>query len=84
MCIRDRLIPNIGIEFYLEKKWSVSLNWMYAWWKSDRKHNYWRTYNDASSDHIVHKDLILRIEAVVRLIGRNNLVDDDTAFQTGM
>lgn len=38
------LIPNIGIEFYLEKKWSVSLNWMYAWWKSDRKHNYWRTY----------------------------------------
>ena len=19
-------------------------NWMYAWWKSDRKHNYWRIY----------------------------------------
>lgn len=38
------LIPNIGIEFYLGKKWSASLNWMYAWWKSDRKHNYWRTY----------------------------------------
>lgn len=20
------------------------MNWMYAWWKSDRKHNYWRAY----------------------------------------
>lgn len=38
------LVPNIGVEFYLGKQWSVSANWMYAWWKTDRKHYYWRTY----------------------------------------
>ena len=38
------LVPNIGAEFYLGKGWSVGGNWMYAWWKSDRKHNYWRVY----------------------------------------
>lgn len=38
------LVPNAGVEFYLGKGWSVAANWMYAWWKSDRKHNYWRTY----------------------------------------
>ena len=37
-------IPNIGIEFYLGKNWSASANWHYAWWKTDRKHWYWRTY----------------------------------------
>lgn len=38
------LIPNIGVEFYLGKNFSVTANWMYAWWKCDHKHNYWRTY----------------------------------------
>lgn len=38
------LVPNIGVEFCLGKNWSVAGNWMYAWWKSDRKHNYWRIY----------------------------------------
>lgn len=38
------LVPNIGVEFYVGKNWSVAGNWMYAWWKSDRKHNYWRIY----------------------------------------
>ena len=38
------LIPDIGVEFCLGKNWSVAGNWMYAWWKSDRHHNYWRLY----------------------------------------
>lgn len=38
------LIPNIGIELFFNDKWSVSANWMYAWWKNDRKHWYWRVY----------------------------------------
>lgn len=38
------LVPNIGVEFYLGRNWSVAENWMYAWWKSDRRHNYWRIY----------------------------------------
>lgn len=38
------LVPNIGVEFYLGKGWSVGGNWMYAWWKNDRRHRYWRAY----------------------------------------
>lgn len=38
------LIPNLGAEFYLSRGWSVGAGWMYAWWNSDRKHNYWRIY----------------------------------------
>ena len=38
------LIPNIGVEFYLGKNWSIDANWHYAWWKSDKRYRYWRTY----------------------------------------
>lgn len=38
------LIPNIGADICLGKRWSIAGQWMYAWWKNDRKHNYWRTY----------------------------------------
>lgn len=38
------LVPNIGAEFYLGKNWSAGANWMYAWWKHDAKHWYWRIY----------------------------------------
>lgn len=38
------LVPNIGIEFYLGKDWSVVANWMYGWWKRDHNHWYWRAY----------------------------------------
>lgn len=37
-------VPNIGIEFYLGKNWSVSGNWMYGWWDAGSKHRYWRIY----------------------------------------
>lgn len=37
-------IPNIGVEFYLGKNLSIDANWMYAWWNSNRRHRYWRTY----------------------------------------
>lgn len=38
------LVPNLGAEFYVGRGWTVGANWMYAWWKSDRKHNCWRLY----------------------------------------
>ncbi len=38
------LVPNIGAEFYLGKNWTLHANWKYSWWKSDRRHNYWRIY----------------------------------------
>ncbi len=37
------LIPNIGVEFYLGKNFSVSADWHYSWWNSG-KNWYWRTY----------------------------------------
>lgn len=37
-------VPNVGVEFYLGKDWSIGGNWMYAWWKCDHDHNYWRIY----------------------------------------
>lgn len=37
-------VPNIGVEFYLGGDWSIGANWMYAWWKNDRKHWYSRVY----------------------------------------
>lgn len=38
------LVPNIGIEFYLGKGWTIGGNWMYAWWNSDKHKRYWRIY----------------------------------------
>ncbi len=37
-------VPNAGVEFYLGRDWSVTASWMYAWWKHDMKHWYWRVY----------------------------------------
>lgn len=38
------LVPNVGAEFYLGRGWSLGGSWMYAWWSSDKRHRYWRTY----------------------------------------
>ncbi len=38
------LVPNIGLEFYLGKGWSIGGNYMHAWWKNDKRHRYWRVY----------------------------------------
>lgn len=37
-------VPNVGVEFYLGKNWSVTGNWAYAWFDRDRTHHYWRVY----------------------------------------
>lgn len=37
-------VPNIGVDIYLGRQWSLAANWMYAWWKTDKRHRYWRTY----------------------------------------
>lgn len=38
------LVPNVGVELYLKNNWTIGANWMYAWWKSDDRHRYWRVY----------------------------------------
>ncbi len=37
-------LPNIGIDFYLGKNISIGANWMYGWWKTDKRKRYWRAY----------------------------------------
>lgn len=37
-------VPNIGVDFYLGKNWSLGADWMYGWWKNDHTHRYWRLY----------------------------------------
>ena len=44
------LVPNIGAEFYLGRGWSLGGNWMYAWWNSKKRHNYWRLYGGGAGD----------------------------------
>ena len=38
------IVPNVGVELYLGKNFSLVGNWMYSWWKNDNIHWYWRTY----------------------------------------
>lgn len=38
------LVPNLSAEFYLGKNISIYGEWMYAWWKNNRRHRYWQTY----------------------------------------
>ncbi len=38
------LVPNIGVEFALGKGWTLGGNWMYGWWKNDKRYRYWRVY----------------------------------------
>ena len=38
------LVPNVGVEIYLGQGWSIGGNWMYAWWRNDPRHRYWRIY----------------------------------------
>ena len=38
------LVPNVGIEVPVGRRVSLSANWMYAWWKNDHRHRYWRVY----------------------------------------
>lgn len=38
------LVPNLGLEFYLGKGWTIGANGMFAWWRIESKHYYWRVY----------------------------------------
>lgn len=38
------LIPNIGVEFRLPENFSISANWMYAWWENKNSTKFWRIY----------------------------------------
>lgn len=37
-------MPNLGIDLWLGKRFSLSANWTHAWWHSDRRKRYWRLY----------------------------------------
>lgn len=54
------LVPNIGLEFYLGRKFSLAADWMYAWWNSRPAHWFWRIYG---GDIVVRKWFGRRAEA---------------------
>jgi len=37
-------LPNIGLELYLGRNFSIGANWVYAWWSKNARHRYWRAY----------------------------------------
>ena len=38
------LVPNIGVEIPIGKRWSVNADWFYTWFSSDSRHRYWQGY----------------------------------------
>lgn len=38
------LVPNVGIEVNLGKRWTIGLDWLYTWFKNDSRHRYWQGY----------------------------------------
>lgn len=36
------LVPNIGLEVAFAGSWSLSADWMYAWWSNNASHRFWR------------------------------------------
>lgn len=38
------LIPNIGLEYRFADRWTLSADYMHAWWSNNGKHRYWRCY----------------------------------------
>ncbi|MBR5802903.1 MAG: DUF3575 domain-containing protein [Bacteroidaceae bacterium] len=45
------LVPNIGVEFYLGKNWSIDANWHYTWWKESSWDWFHRTYGGDLAIH---------------------------------
>lgn len=43
------LVPNIGVEVSLGKRWTVAADWMYGWWNHNNNHRYWRIYGGGLS-----------------------------------
>lgn len=37
-------VPNISFEYYIGRNWSVSADWLGAWWSQNSRHRYWRIY----------------------------------------
>lgn len=38
------LVPNLGVEFSIGKRFSIAANYNHAWWSSKAKNLYWRYY----------------------------------------
>lgn len=38
------LVPNLGLEFHLGKRFSLEASYCHAWWDKQSEHKYWRIY----------------------------------------
>ena len=63
------LLPNIGVEIPLGKRWSVSADWFYTWFSSDRRHRYWQSYGGYLT--------------VRRYFGKNSMVNGQRSMVNG-
>lgn len=36
------LVPNLGVEFEIGRKWSMAIDGSCGWWRVDKSHRYWR------------------------------------------
>lgn len=50
-------IPNLGVEIPVGGRWTVSADWMCAWWSSRPRRRYWRVYGgDVALKYKVGRD----------------------------
>ena len=38
------LVPNLGVEIPVARRWTVGVDGFWAWWSKDRRHRYWQGY----------------------------------------
>ena len=38
------MVPNVGLEFHLGKRFALGLNYCHAWWSNEQENNFWRIY----------------------------------------
>ena len=38
------LVPNLGVEIPVARRWTVGIDGFWAWWSKDRRHRYWQGY----------------------------------------
>lgn len=37
-------VPNVGVQWSFNERWTVGVNWMYSWWKDGERNRFLRTY----------------------------------------
>ena len=38
------VLPNVGVEIAMGRRWTAAVDWFYTWFSSDKRHRYWQSY----------------------------------------